>query len=868
MLSGREMRSCKLGPNGLRESPRSETAPARPLLNGKLVERRQLVERLGTPGVDLAPLTVLSAPAGYGKTELLRQWTESLPADFPLLHLSAANLEEPLALWKQVADFSYKLQGSPKVSGSVEAARERGLQWVEELAEPVVVVVDDYEQITNPDLDDRLLRVFMSSEHIYLVMSGRRFASFDTPLVTSQVDSRVLFARDLAFTPEEVAALPGYSELSAAGEALERIAAIGGWPLATAAILQGACEGAEDLGAALFLERIDAASLTEEASRVFATIAAVGGTSALVLLEATGLPPAQLQQCLAELSSRGLVERRWVRGGGIYVPHRGLKHTLTWFQEVFLDDEDVARIWLLHARDLAEHDPTDALVLLLENGEFGEAEILAIRFFSRITSAPGPIVQLLAQSPQDALAGFPTLLALLMLLQLNDASVPIDRVRSIASRVTDAVYAANGAKMSDADAVHLTYLVAAERILGHWDKASALAEQLELRLSQHRHRTYWGTASELPLMYAVASLTGILSGDYELAERTSSRSLRIATDEAVPAAQVASLERLALLHAMQVNPEEAASYLSRADAIRVSVEVSTAEVDRINGTIARAMVTLFGGKTQEAAQLLGSIEYLLPRMEQWALFAVIESWVIRTSQGSRPALERLRWRLQERSDPRLPGYAEGLLAATMANLAMHDSNLRAAQAVLEVPLEQTRDVILAKGRLAFHQGQPLEAIRITEQLLEAGSTGLHAQSAMLLGAAAFFTAGDQGTALSLLHGVDLRAGRGQVQMILPTIPFGVLRELAEAAHHKGDSRLLELIEAVPARYRSRTVEPLSARERAIVQAVGKASTINKAAAELSLSPNTVKAHLRQIYPKLDVTSKADMLSVARGLGIV
>ena len=280
------------------------------------------------------------------------------------------------------------------------------------------------------------------------------------------------------------------------------------------------------------------------------------------------------------------------------------------------------------------------------------------------------------------------------------------------------------------------------------------------------------------------------------------------------------------------------------------------------------MVTLFGGKTQEAAQLLGSIEYLLPRMEQWALFAVIESWVIRSSQGSRPALERLRWRLQERSDPRLPGYAEGLLAATMANLAMHDSNLRAAQAVLEVPLEQTRDVILAKGRLAFHQGQPLEAIRITEQLLEAGSTGLQAQSATLLGAAAFFTAGDQGTALSLLHGVDLRAGRGQVQMILPTIPFGVLRELAEAAHHKGDSRLLELIEAVPARYRSRTVEPLSARERTIVQAVGKASTINKAAAELSLSPNTVQAHLRQIYTQLDVTSKADMVSVARGLGVL
>lgn len=182
-----------------------------PVERRQLVERRHLVQRIGTPGVDLAPLTVLSAPAGYGKTKLLRQWTASLPADFPLLHLSAADLEEPPALWKQVADFSFRLQGSPERSSSVEAARERGLQWVEELAEPVVVVVDDYEQITNPDLDDRLLRVFMSSEHVYLVMSGRRFTSFDTPLVTSRVDSKVLFARDLAFTPEEVAALPGFS---------------------------------------------------------------------------------------------------------------------------------------------------------------------------------------------------------------------------------------------------------------------------------------------------------------------------------------------------------------------------------------------------------------------------------------------------------------------------------------------------------------------------------------------------------------------------------------------------------------------------------------------------------------------------------
>jgi LuxR family maltose regulon positive regulatory protein len=67
---------------------------------------------------------------------------------------------------------------------------------------------------------------------------------------------------------------------------------------------------------------------------------------------------------------------------------------------------------------------------------------------------------------------------------------------------------------------------------------------------------------------------------------------------------------------------------------------------------------------------------------------------------------------------------------------------------------------------------------------------------------------------------------------------------------------------------SEWVEPLSERELEILQLIGDGLTNQEIASRLYLSLNTVKAHTRNIYSKLDVSSRTQAVARARGLGIL
>lgn len=63
-------------------------------------------------------------------------------------------------------------------------------------------------------------------------------------------------------------------------------------------------------------------------------------------------------------------------------------------------------------------------------------------------------------------------------------------------------------------------------------------------------------------------------------------------------------------------------------------------------------------------------------------------------------------------------------------------------------------------------------------------------------------------------------------------------------------------------------EPLSARETAILEMVASGKANKAIAHELSLSEDTVKAHLRSIFSKLDVNDRTQAVTVAIRRGII
>ena len=66
---------------------------------------------------------------------------------------------------------------------------------------------------------------------------------------------------------------------------------------------------------------------------------------------------------------------------------------------------------------------------------------------------------------------------------------------------------------------------------------------------------------------------------------------------------------------------------------------------------------------------------------------------------------------------------------------------------------------------------------------------------------------------------------------------------------------------------ARPVSDLTEREIDILQRLGALSTNDEIAADLFLSPNTVKTHLKSLYRKLEVTRRSDAFRRGRALGL-
>jgi LuxR family maltose regulon positive regulatory protein len=65
-----------------------------------------------------------------------------------------------------------------------------------------------------------------------------------------------------------------------------------------------------------------------------------------------------------------------------------------------------------------------------------------------------------------------------------------------------------------------------------------------------------------------------------------------------------------------------------------------------------------------------------------------------------------------------------------------------------------------------------------------------------------------------------------------------------------------------------TLEPLTERERDVVRFLPSRLTLKEIAAELYISVNTLKFHLKVIYRKLGVNSRAEAAAVVRSWGRV
>ncbi len=195
--------------------PLLETKLHVPRLRRALVARPRLSERLSR-GAESA-LTLVSAPAGFGKTTLLTEWLADAPAD----GRSAAWLSldqrdnDPAVFWTYlIAALQTAAPGvgtgalvqlqSPQAP--IEAVLATLLNDLGAVSDSVVLVLDDYHVIDARDIHEGM--AFML-EHLppqfHLVIAGRADPALPLSRLRGRGELVEIRAADLRFTPEEAA---------------------------------------------------------------------------------------------------------------------------------------------------------------------------------------------------------------------------------------------------------------------------------------------------------------------------------------------------------------------------------------------------------------------------------------------------------------------------------------------------------------------------------------------------------------------------------------------------------------------------------------------------------------------------------------
>src|SRR5262249_2775082 len=173
-----------------RPPPRPRDVVERPRLHALLDQARS------------TPLTLVAAPAGFGKTTLLLSWVAAQP-DVNVAWLSGDAVDDGPGYWTQVLE-SLAGEGAPAAS---DTPFDSVVGILEGSAEPIVLVVDDFHHVRSKAVLGPLAQLVRHPPpNAHVVLASRRDPKLPLHRLRLAGQLTEIRAKDLAFAPDEASA--------------------------------------------------------------------------------------------------------------------------------------------------------------------------------------------------------------------------------------------------------------------------------------------------------------------------------------------------------------------------------------------------------------------------------------------------------------------------------------------------------------------------------------------------------------------------------------------------------------------------------------------------------------------------------------
>jgi LuxR family maltose regulon positive regulatory protein len=843
----------------------------------------------------------VSAPPGSGKTVLLRSWISETGLDERAAWVSIATDEcAPQAFWLSVADSLRRTRAGTRHVRVLTAAPdldgwtivERLISDLDSLDEPLCLVVDDLQELRGEDAIRQLaLLVQNASTRLRFVFLARR----DLPLGLHRLrlDGEVteLSADDLRFTTDESRALMELSGVRLSDSALEALVeTTEGWAagLRLAALSMARHPDPEHFATAFgghersIAEYLLAEVLErqpQEVSRLLlrtSVLERVSGPLADRLTGGTGtaLILSELEEAGAFVVALG-PEREWFR-------YHHLFRDLLLLELRRTAPDELAALHGAAAEWHAERgDPIEAIrhAQAAEDWELA-AELLIGHWFGLYLDGRQTVArQLIAVFPDSVVAADAELAALAAFNEWAEGSViEAKRYLAMAQRGSAAVPDDRQARFQAALSIVRLSLATARNDI------DAVAKEVQRLIDPPTQAvTPWHGTDLYALAQASLGIAQIWTEQLEAAESQLERALAEARRVHRPVLESQVLAHWALV--------ALGSSLSGAEQrARAAIEVA-----RANG---------WEGKDSAAvASLIISIAMLLRgRLEEG------EQWLVRAEigiapggppttaslcHGTRALLEFAYGRYEQAlAAYRACEWEAGLLVTRRVQALRVRSNVlilmvglgqieevQQAFENMEYELRDTAEMRTALATLRLAQGDPEGATAALASVVNGATPRYfrqgHVQS-LLLEATARDAMGDGEAATNALErALDLAESDG---LLLPflLVPVG---ELLERHRLSGTSHAALIAEAMmlstgrappssPSTNAELVDDPLTETELRVLRFLPTNLQAREIAAELFVSVNTVRTHMRHIYSKLGVHSRSEAVEHAQAGGLL